>query len=132
MKKVLIAAVIFLGLGAGKAMAYTNVIESVRSTATVRSVACSTSTYTQLDALATTWMAGYQRAWARVQNQDSTANVYIGFDVDVSTFSSSGKQGEKIEPGGNAPYNIGRQIPIYCKSDGSSSTYVTISQFGFQ
>jgi hypothetical protein len=111
-----------------EAMAVMPVAETVETTATVKAVSCSTSTATRMDLV---FVSGKNRAWARIQNQDTSANIYIGFDTDVSTNTASGNLGEKIEAGGNAPYNIGKSIKIYCKSDGSSAATASISQFGY-
>ena len=127
MKKVLFAVGIICLFGM-KAHAVQPVADYVDSTGTIKAVSCSTSTATRMDSV---FVSGKLRSYVRIQNQDSSANIYIGYDSDVSTTTASGNLGEKIEPGGNAPYNIGKTIKLYCKSDGSSATTATINQLGY-
>ena len=127
MKNVLmIGGLAFLGIAAlgmsevKPVSAYTQIAEFATSSATVSGIECSTSTPTAITAISGV------RIGVRIQNQDATANVFVGFNSSVAT--SGANLGEKIVAGGNATYNIGRAIPLYCKSDGAASTWISVMQ----
>ena len=134
-KAFLICFSILVGF-AMRANAYTEVVEVVRSSATVGGVVCSSGTASRIDNAGRNGLmgGGLNRAWVRIENQDSADAVWLGFDASVSTFSVA-SIGEKLAAGSNAPYSIGRDIQIWCKADdsaGAAGVLLSNAQFGFK
>lgn len=136
MKKLIFAAGILLAM-ASRAHAYTEVVEVDNSTAVVRGVTCSSGTAARLDYLSTSanLLSGHSRAGIRVQNQDSTYSVWIGFASNVSSMTASGFLGEKLVAGASAPYPIGKNVSLWCIAQdgaGASGVRVSASFFGYK
>ena len=126
-----------------KAFSYQEVVEVVRSSATVGGVKCSSGTAVKLDTSVIFGVlgTGINRAWVRVQNQDSADAVWLGFDNKVSTATPNSTTaiikflGEKLAAGANAPYSIGNGIPIWCKASddaGDGGVILSFAQWGFK
>ncbi len=139
MKKfLLVVGLLMLG---SKAHAYQEVVEVYRSSATVGGVACSTGTPTARFGscgLAYEEMgSGENRAAIRSQNHDASNDVYIGFSTQMSTDTNNPAHlGEVLqEGGGNAVYQVGKSVEIYCQAAdaaGAAGVVITGSQYGYK
>ena len=140
MNKLILSTVVLFLATVAKAGNYQETIEVVRGSATVQGIICSTGTASRLDTKGSQGLmgSGFNRAWARVQDQDPTYSVWVGFDADVSTDVTHPKLGEQVAgglPGSNATYNVSRDIQIWCKAAdgaGAAGARVSFAQWGFK
>ena len=128
MKKLILAVLAIAGIAiiatTPKAVsAYTETAYIVRDSATVIGVQCSTSTPTLI-----TSILG-NRSGLRVENQDATNPVFMGFNTSVS-ISTGALLGEKITAGSNVTYPIDSNINLYCIASGSP-VWISVVQFGY-
>ena len=139
-----------LGMFCGQAVAYQEVIEVNRSTATVGGVVCTTGTAIRVDLspnLAYGLMgSGFNRSGIRIQNQDSADSVWIGFSAQVSTLPAAANitpghiahLGEQLaggSPGQSAPFAFGRDIQIWCRAAdaaGAAGAAISVMQQGYK
>ena len=141
---------LLMGLLAGQASAYQEVIEVNRSTATVGGVVCTTGTAIRVDVapnLAYGLMgSGENRSGIRIQNQDSADSVFIGFSAQVSTLPAAANitpahiahLGEQLaggSPGQSAPFAFGKGIQVWCRAAdaaGVAGAAISVMQQGYK
>lgn len=80
----------------------------------------------------------YNTSGVRLQNQDSTYSIWVGYDSNVSTKTLNGdsrvKRGEKLVPGASGVWEVGwnyvtnARVKIFCiAADGAGTNTVPIS-----
>lgn len=116
------------------------------TTFSVTGVICSTGTRSQINATKPGNMGGVVAGY-RIQNQDSSAAVWLG-GITVTTHTTNGNPtalaslGEKLTSGSNSVWMLGKDynrggvpplVPIYCLApDGSTSGVVlSVNWFGY-
>ena len=108
------------------------------STWTVAGVTCQTATATDITAA----ISGFNLSAYRLTNLDSTHAVFIGYTSAVSDTASSANVGEKLPPGSNGVWEIGKNpdlagspVKIWCiaaSAAGSSGVRLARAIFGYK
>lgn len=135
-KKILMAWM--LGLAAFSALpahAYDAVYEKGFSTATF--VGASVSSGAVAVELTQT-IEGFNVAGYRINNPESS-DIFVGYDVNVSTSKWSAKYGERVPAGGSATFNVGRNpdlkaaVRLFAKAaDALTNARVNVTAFGYK
>jgi len=102
------------------------------STWTVAGVTCSSGTATDI----TGSLVGFDINAYRLQNQDSSDAVWIGYSSAVSTDTASAYLGEKLNAGDNGVWELGKNpdlaqavVKIFCKAaDAAGAAGVRLSR----
>ena len=103
---------------------------AVKSTGTTVNILIATDTATLV--IATTTLNGWDNGPILVQNQ-SADNYYCGFNVNVSTYVISGdvdRRGTLIYATGNFVQTLTKEIELWCRSAGTTPTYIHLRKLG--
>lgn len=144
MKKILIGLGLLFCL-AIKSHAYTLTYEKPFSSSTVVGMRCSTGTVIAINQTLAATSSTFVLAGHRVTNDDSTYDVFIGYDANVSSHSSTANglahRGLRATPRVGIPMPVGyntdlaTQGSVYCiaeDSAGSSGVIVSVETFGYK
>lgn len=131
MKKFLLISGILAVLGAAPAEAQTHVYETAKGSGTITQVSISTTAgNVQVDSkTAGRWLE--QRFSIEVWNDDDAEDLNCGFDVNLSTISTSGNYGRRIGPRTSVTWSIPDAVPVYCaimKADAAATALAVITQ----
>lgn len=129
--RILFSALLLMGLSS-VAKADDAVFHVGYSSVAVRGVICSSGTVSQINA---TRPQGFKGAVAgyRVQNQDSTNNVWIGGPIVSTAAASIANLGLKLAPGDSAVWHVSYDdvrralVPLYCKNADADTDGLAIS-----
>lgn len=105
---------------------------------TVAGVTCATSVASEITAS----IDGFNLSAYRLTNQDASNPVWIGYTSAVSSDTTKAQLGEKLSPGSNGVWEIGKNpdlaqaaVKIFCKAAdaaGSAGVRLSMAIFGYK